>query len=119
MFQRLLVFGASGIKSAVALIGLALLAVTVLQPGSVPITTASAKVSGARRHQFVEAYGKLPLSFEPNRGQTEGPAQFLSRGPGYTLLLSSTEAVLELRTPDFGLRNEKTPHSAFRTPALR
>jgi hypothetical protein len=41
----------------------------------------------------------LPLGFEPNRGQTNSQVQFLSRGSGYTLFLTPTEAVLALREP--------------------
>ena len=44
-----------------------------------------------------EAYGKLPLSFEANRGQADESVNFLARGPGYTLALSPTEAVFGLR----------------------
>ncbi len=43
-----------------------------------------------------EAYGKLPLSFEANTGQTDSRVKFLSRGRGYTLFLTSTEAILNL-----------------------
>ena len=43
-------------------------------------------------------YGKLPLSFEPNRGQATPYAQFLAHGQGYTLLLRQDEALLELRS---------------------
>ncbi|HEX3082944.1 MAG TPA: hypothetical protein VHP99_00335, partial [Pyrinomonadaceae bacterium] len=43
-----------------------------------------------------EAYGKLPLSFEINQGQTTGQVKFISRGSGYNLFLTSTEAVLSL-----------------------
>jgi beta-propeller repeat-containing protein len=43
-----------------------------------------------------ESYGKLPLQFEANRGQTAKEVQFLSRGPGYSLYLTSGEAVLVL-----------------------
>ena len=45
----------------------------------------------------VQSYGKLPLSFEKNEGQTDSQVQFLSRGRGYTLFLTRTEAVLALR----------------------
>ena len=38
----------------------------------------------------------LSLSFEPNQGQTDPAVDFLSRGPGYTVFLSPTEAVLSL-----------------------
>src|SRR5256885_1733993 len=46
--------------------------------------------------RLVKNYGKLPLSFEANRGQTDPQVKFLSRGPGYTVFLTSTEAVLTL-----------------------
>jgi len=41
-----------------------------------------------------ESYGKLPLQFEANQGQTDPRVKFLSRGGGYTLFLTSTEANL-------------------------
>lgn len=44
-----------------------------------------------------EAYGKLPINFEANRGQTDESVKFLARGRGYSLFLTSTEAVLSLR----------------------
>ena len=44
-----------------------------------------------------ETYRKLPLAFEANEGQTDSQVKFLSRGRGYTLFLTSTEAVLVLR----------------------
>jgi hypothetical protein len=50
------------------------------------------------------AYGKLPLSFEPNRGQADGRVKFLSRGQGYALFLTPTEAVLSLRKGDIRSR---------------
>lgn len=43
-----------------------------------------------------ERYGKLPLSFEANQGQQDSTVEFLSRGQGYTLFLTRTEAVLVL-----------------------
>jgi hypothetical protein len=44
------------------------------------------------------AYGQVPLSFEPNVGQTNDQFNFLSRGSGYTLLLNSQEAVFSLQS---------------------
>src|SRR4051812_9581222 len=44
-----------------------------------------------------EAYGRLPLRFEANRGQTDGRVKFLARGGGYTLFLSESGALLRLR----------------------
>jgi hypothetical protein len=47
--------------------------------------------------RLLEAFGKLPLRFEPNRGQTRRDVKYVSRGSGYTLFLTPTEAVLLLR----------------------
>jgi hypothetical protein len=41
------------------------------------------------------AYGRLPLSFEANQGQTDAHVNFLSRGQGYSLFLTPTQAVLD------------------------
>lgn len=51
--------------------------------------------------QSPETYGKMPLSFEQNYGQTDAPVKFLSRGAGYALFLTEREAVLRLRTANF------------------
>jgi uncharacterized repeat protein (TIGR01451 family) len=45
----------------------------------------------------LEAYGRLPMRFEANRGQTGRGVRFLSRGSGYTLFLTGDGAVLRLR----------------------
>ncbi|HYL78382.1 MAG TPA: SBBP repeat-containing protein, partial [Bryobacteraceae bacterium] len=36
----------------------------------------------------------IPLSFEENQGQAAGLAKYMSRGPGYTIYLTSTEVVV-------------------------
>jgi hypothetical protein len=46
--------------------------------------------------KVVDKYGKLPLIFEANRGQTDRRVKFLSRLPGYTLFLTNDEVVLAL-----------------------
>jgi hypothetical protein len=40
---------------------------------------------------------KMPLSFEPNRGQTDPRVQFLSRGPGYNVFFTKDETVMTLK----------------------
>jgi hypothetical protein len=42
------------------------------------------------------AYGHVPLSFEPNVGQSDSRVRFLARGPGSTLFLTPRAAVLAL-----------------------
>jgi hypothetical protein len=49
--------------------------------------------------RLVANYGKLPLSFEVNEGQTDQAVKFLSRGNGYGLFLTADEAVLRLNRP--------------------
>ena len=50
----------------------------------------------AAHAQVRERYGNLPLSFEANHGQSDSKVKFLSRGSGYSLFLTSNEAVLVL-----------------------
>jgi len=49
--------------------------------------------------EMSKAYGNLPLRFEVNQGQTLSGVDFISRGDGYNLFLTPTEAVLALRNP--------------------
>ena len=57
-------------------------------------------VDEATRARVSEAYNRLPLSFEENRGQVDKEVKYLVRGSGYTLFLTPTEAVLALRQND-------------------
>ena len=43
------------------------------------------------------SYGKLPLSFEANEGQTAPEVNFLARGAGYTVFLTPSREVLSLK----------------------
>lgn len=56
---------------------------------------ASTKEPGSR---IIEAYGKLPLAFEANHGQTDTAVKFLSHGLDYSLFLTRTGATLALPT---------------------
>jgi Beta-propeller repeat len=44
-------------------------------------------------------YGRLPLAFEANEGQTDSAVRFLVRGAGYELFLTGDQAVFSLRAP--------------------
>jgi hypothetical protein len=69
-----------------------------LRGGSEPTGAAGAAglPAAARQSIALENYGQIPLSFEPNTGQTDARVKFLSRGPGYTVFLTNDEAVLAL-----------------------
>ena len=48
------------------------------------------------------SYGKLPLSFEPNQGQTDDRVKFMARGSGYNLFLTPYNARFFLRQAGTG-----------------
>ncbi len=65
-------------------------------------------------------YARLPLSFEPNRGQTDGRVKFLARGLGYTLFLTSNAAVLAFSPtpPSSQPKPSASPRRVFRLELL-
>src|SRR3989442_391519 len=69
------------------------------------------------------AYARLPLSFEPNEGQTDRRVKFLARRSGYTLFLTGDEAVLALRSRQSsvvsGQLQKTTDHGLRTTDTLR
>jgi hypothetical protein len=54
---------------------------------------AASSVAAAR------AFGKLPLAFEKNQGQTDARVDYLARGSGFLLFLTGDGAVLSFATP--------------------
>ena len=64
---------------------------------STPMAFAAPDVPAIRPGVHVDL-GQLPLSFEPNQGQTDPQVKFLARGAGYGVFLTSDQAVLTLRS---------------------
>ncbi len=62
-------------------------------------THAPAQANAVARARLAENFGKLPVAFEANRGQTDSEVKFLSRAQGYTLFLTSSEALFTLPGP--------------------
>lgn len=58
-----------------------------------PLATDESPGQQARLH-VDESYGKFPLRFEANHGQTDSRVKFLARVDGYNLFLTPGEAVL-------------------------
>jgi len=69
---------------------------SVVSPASVSPISVS-KADPKLQARILDGYGKMPLSFEANQGQTDGRVKFLSRTSGYSLFLTADEAVLTLR----------------------
>lgn len=80
-----------------------------VEEGVIPksATMMHARENNAEAHRSSSGYGKLPIYFEPNLGQTDSQVKFIARGSGVTTFLTATEAVFSLPTGDFGLPNGK------------
>src|SRR5579883_3282814 len=58
----------------------------------------AAPLSCAAEAQQAADYGRIPLTFEANQGQTASQVKYLARGGSYTLFLTLGEAVVRLRS---------------------
>ena len=93
MLNRLATLGATPSGRA----RIALLLLTLLAPWAASIDARNAATTERGNRFALQAtggYGRLPLVFEPNVGQTHGEVKFLSRAPGYVLFLTAHSAVV-------------------------
>ena len=60
------------------------------------------QIQEAAKARQLASYGKLPLSFEPNQGQSAPQVKFLSHGRGYTLFLTPNAAVVDIPRAEGG-----------------
>ena len=81
-------------KLLAAVLGLTLIGAAKL---SSALNLAAPRLTSEKRAIVAAGYANLPLSFEPNLGQTDAGVRFLAHGPGYTLFLTRAEAVLSMR----------------------
>jgi hypothetical protein len=65
-------------------------------------SSAQAPPETAPRSIISSSYGKLPLAFEANLGQSDKRVRFLARGSGYGVFLTGQEAVLSLHASASG-----------------
>jgi hypothetical protein len=75
----------------------------------------AAAVTPVDTQKVAAQYGKLPMSFEPNQGQSAPQVKFVSRGQGYQLFLTGDEAVMAVRNAT--KRKNVSPKLAHRMPA--
>lgn len=69
----------------------------VYQPSGISASHSISRSALTNQVDILEGYGKLPLSFEVNQGQTDAQVKFLARADGYTLFLTGDGAVFLLR----------------------
>lgn len=83
---------------------------------AVPKAAATPVPAVSQQSRALARYQGLPISFEPTQGQIEPRVKFLSRGHGYSLFLTSSEAVLSLpiKPADSGSAMERPRQSTSR-----
>jgi hypothetical protein len=67
------------------------------QSAKLVVPSSASQTDPKAQARILDSYGKLPLSFEANHGQSDRRVKFLSRTGGYTLFLTGDEAVFTLR----------------------
>ena len=86
-------------------LGLALLSVAaagvLLQLGPAQASSKKARrpTASATKQQALAAYGKLPLAFTANAGQTDARVRYSAQGAGFSVFLTRREAMLSLQRP--------------------
>jgi fibronectin type 3 domain-containing protein len=118
-FQDIFAAGSkSFIISIILLITIAMCGTAVFQQWKAPVLTStpptrqsllytSTNINELKNQQILKTRTKSSMSFETNLGQTDSQVKFLSRGEGYTLFLTPTEAVLNLTKPAAKPNNRK------------
>src|SRR5258708_36119040 len=97
----------SAIRSLLAItVPIALLSSWLCVAQTAPASPASAP---SLNHKLQAAYGRLPLQFEANQGQTDPRVKFLAHGPGYSAFLTSGQMVLTLRASAVATNAAKNP----------
>jgi len=69
----------------------------VQSSSSGPLGNVIDESAAINKKKIAETYGRLPVQFEPNLGQTDESVRFVARGQGYTMFLKNVGAVLDLR----------------------
>src|ERR1700728_307098 len=70
-----------------------------------------------QRSHLLSAYAQLPLTFEPNQGQTDNRVKFLARHSNVTVFLTGDGATLSIHGPTSASGNigsSLNPHAALR-----
>src|SRR5271157_3530994 len=118
------IYSCTGVMLAI-LVGVTLFRPHVVKGGPGSLMTANSAATPpaipAQKLRLTENYGRLPLRFEANQGQTDSHVKFLSRGRGYSLFLTGDEAVLTLGSASQNA-NRKSQNPGVKAgllPALR
>ncbi len=103
-------------------LALTLVLIGLMSWTTIPETLSSPREPDQAKYARVSKnYGRIPMSFEVNQGQADSHVKFISRGNGYGLWLTATEAVLTIRMEEGGrMKDErKTKASSYSTLRMR
>ncbi|GAA0341645.1 SBBP repeat-containing protein [Actinoallomurus spadix] len=68
----------------------------VSAPAESGVRATAGREVAAAKGRVAEAYGRLPLAFEPNRGQAAAGIRYLAHGPGYGVFITADRTVVTL-----------------------
>ena len=101
-------------KTSVKYVSLLILMVlgvaAIFAPHSTGASVEAAKVPHTQN--ATDAFGRLPLSFELNQGQTDSRVRFLARGQGYGVFLTDNGAAFSLGGSALHMRLQDAATSA-------
>jgi len=92
------------------------------QYSSVPGARGKQNIDRTTRAHIEQAYGKLPMRFEANEGQTDARVKFIARGAGYSVFLTGDEAVMQLHKQELkseGTAEQRAAETPVESVALR
>jgi len=93
--------------------GLCLALSTLILVSRADAQSSGGRGAGSAAPALVQGYGRLPLSFEINRGQSHSKVKFLNRGPQHAVFLTDeAEAVFTLSSSE----QDSQPSPRFRRP---
>ena len=64
-----------------------------------PSAPAGGTLTAANKQQALDAYGKIPLAFTANVGQTDVRVRYSAQGAGFSVFLTRGEAMFALQRP--------------------
>src|ERR1019366_5203700 len=91
--------------------------VSIVNQSARVVSPVNAQADPKAQARILDQYGKLPLSFEANHGQTDAQVKFLSRTSGYSLFLTGDESVLTLSGKKADTKKAKVAGAAHTLPS--
>ena len=71
-------------------------------PGFRQAASSTSGLSQATKDRITNAYGRLPLSFVPNKGQTDRSVRYYTQGAGFGFYFTDNKAVLSFQGKERG-----------------